>query len=353
MAGPNKTDRWAAAAYVASLVVPSGLIMFFDDTSIPSGWTRFSAPDGKRIVGAGSTYAVADTGGATVLTLSHASDSVGSHNGSPDCVTRGGTTQLSGSNISAVFGNHSHTFTAAEANLEPTYKQLVLIKADADGSELPQNTLVLWGETGTSPAGLTQQHTGETDNLIRAGATIDTGGTLTIANVSGNSQGSHTHYNLNLNAGGYSGGPGAGSHSHSTVTMTFTFNEKRVLLGLWKHASAAFNLEANMIGMYENTTPPDGWYLCDGNNGTPDMRDYFIAASDQANQGTSAGDNTFTCTHPSDSWTHAHCAAAARQDGATGTSHTSKSAAHEHIISFTDADYLPSYYSLAFIMYGG
>ena len=31
--------------------------------------------------------------------------------------------------------------------------------------------------------------------------------------------------------------------------------------------------------MWNGTKPPDGWLLCDGKNGTPDLRDRFIVGS--------------------------------------------------------------------------
>lgn len=38
-------------------------------------------------------------------------------------------------------------------------------------------------------------------------------------------------------------------------------------------------IKSNMIMMWNGTKPPDGWLLCDGKNGTPDLRDRFIVGS--------------------------------------------------------------------------
>ena len=52
-----------------------------------------------------------------------------------------------------------------------------------------------------------------------------------------------------------------------------------------------------MIIMYNSTTAPSGWYLCDGNNGTPDLRDRFIVgAGNSYSQGATGGSNTATST---------------------------------------------------------
>ena len=54
---------------------------------------------------------------------------------------------------------------------------------------------------------------------------------------------------------------------------------------------------SGMIIMYNSTTAPSGWYLCDGNNGTPDLRDRFIVgAGNSYSQGATGGSNTATST---------------------------------------------------------
>ena len=50
-----------------------------------------------------------------------------------------------------------------------------------------------------------------------------------------------------------------------------------------------------MIMMYNSATAPSGWYLCDGQNGTPDLRDRFIVgAGNSYSQGATGGSNTAT-----------------------------------------------------------
>ena len=54
---------------------------------------------------------------------------------------------------------------------------------------------------------------------------------------------------------------------------------------------------SGMIIMYNSATAPSGWYLCDGNNGTPDLRDRFIVgAGNSYSQGATGGSNTATDT---------------------------------------------------------
>ena len=54
---------------------------------------------------------------------------------------------------------------------------------------------------------------------------------------------------------------------------------------------------SGMIIMYNSTTPPSGWYLCNGQNGTPDLRDRFIVgAGNSYSQNATGGSNTATDT---------------------------------------------------------
>ena len=56
-------------------------------------------------------------------------------------------------------------------------------------------------------------------------------------------------------------------------------------------------LPSGIISMWSGTISeiPDGWYLCDGTNGTPDLRDRFVVgASDGADPGGTGGASTQT-----------------------------------------------------------
>ena len=50
---------------------------------------------------------------------------------------------------------------------------------------------------------------------------------------------------------------------------------------------------SGMIIMYNSSSAPSGWYLCNGGNGTPDLRDRFIVgAGSSYSQGATGGSNT-------------------------------------------------------------
>lgn len=49
--------------------------------------------------------------------------------------------------------------------------------------------------------------------------------------------------------------------------------------------------------MWSGSVIPDGWYLCDGENGTPDLRNRFIVgAGDEYSIGDVGGENTHILT---------------------------------------------------------
>ena len=106
------------------------------DGSSPTGWTRFSAADGKFIVGSGSTYAVAATGGSATVSASANSGSGGSHEASHhasyDCSPY--ATSLRGGGDTTDFG-HQHSIAATAYT--PKKQNMALIKANSELSTVP------------------------------------------------------------------------------------------------------------------------------------------------------------------------------------------------------------------------
>jgi hypothetical protein len=332
--------------------IPIGSIVPFRGAgSIPSGWSQFTVANGDFIIGAGSSYNVGDNGaGSGNINLSHIA--AGTHLG-----------------VQYYFGlnplycgittdpNHQHT-TMTFANPMPYYQQTRLIKADSEQDTLPQDACVLKHSAG-GWTGLTRLTPG-LNRHFRAGTADGTGGLLTNSVLSSNNN-AHVHggqYGLRP-AGGGNRAYGAqisaqGSHQHS-MTATIQFNLRRVRMSAWYHASQAYELDGtNFIVMRENVTPPDGWALCDGNNGTPDMRDYFVELGSTDTTFGSFGNGNVTCTSIANSaGAHTHidtsrcngCPRAISYHGDTAYAHT-------HTCNH-NAAWLPPYYALAFIMYTG
>ena len=75
-----------------------------------------------------------------------------------------------------------------------------------------------------------------------------------------------------------------------TCTATAFAGDGSALTGIVSFVSG-------MIIMYNSATAPSGWYLCDGNNGTPDLRDRFIVgAGNSYSLNATGGSNTATDT---------------------------------------------------------
>ena len=146
-------------------------------------------------------------------------------------------------------------------------------------------------------------------------------------------------------------------------------------------------LPKGIIMAFNGTTPPEGWYLCDGSKGTPDLRGRFILASgDFGSEDTNLTNRTFReeggeenvtlkldnlPTHEhiiSESGEHPHedtlrhlCYwkdnkhfQTAMDEGASGDHKISNSGNHNHTINETGGnqphDNMPPYYVLAWIM---
>ena len=348
----TKVDGSWREIYANAIPIPEGLIVGYAGTIAPSGWSLFTSGQDRYLVGAGSTYTVGAAGGTDVN--SGTLVTAGSHTGASTFWS----SYTGGSYGASASGNHTHTYSFQS---NPLRRRMVLIQADAGQTKLPANALVLSGAVTLS--GLTQQYDNELSLLYLS----DTTGTITAtasATPTSSSSGAHTHY------GGCSKSavtPGEyqqeyniltdqGAHTHTVTVTGISWSVKRRYLKAWTNASAAFNLAANMIGMWESITPPDGWSLCNGSNGTPDMRDYFVYFGPSANAGDASGDNTITWNYSTpQSAGHAHQGSGPTYSGDYAAQFAAHSDSHQmagHSGS-GNGSFLPPYYALAFIMYTG
>jgi len=98
-------------------------------------------------------------------------------------------------------------------------------------------------------------------------------------------------------------------------------------------------------GSIANT--PAGWALCDGTNGTPDLRDRFVVGASATKAvgavgGSATHNHTATTGGASDPrWV---------DDNSGGDDHWVSGSNHTHAITTNAASNLPPYYALAFIM---
>lgn len=134
-----------------------------------------------------------------------------------------------------------------------------------------------------------------------------------------------------------------------TCTATAFAGDGSALTGITSFVSG-------MIIMYNSTTAPSGWYLCDGNNGTPDLRDRFIVgAGNSYSQGATGGANSVTLT-VNQIPAHAHTFNINADTGpfsrayASGTGYSKGTASTSSIGGGSSHENRPPYYALTFIM---
>lgn len=332
--------------------LPAGIILPYNSSSaVPTGFTEYTSADNKFIVGAGSSYVVSSTGGSTTVSVSSTSSTNGSHTGTTFQTGYKGSI-YSGVNSVYASGNHSHTISASDT-VEPTYKTFRLIKAAADIGGIPAAVGVLSATTLAN--GMTAESS--SGEYIKASTTLGlTGGSLSVS-ISGttSTSGAHNHGGVN----GYSPSDEStwyrylynqGGHSHS-VTLSGTIEPQYKYLSLWSNAVAASDTVPSIIGMWEGTSAPDGWTLCDGTNGSPDMRDYFLRLGDNGNHGTSGGSSNITLTGSTASGgSHQHRGASTSNGfNNKNTYHSNTKSMAGHTFSWSST-YTPPYYALTFIM---
>jgi hypothetical protein len=336
-------------ASAGGVKAPAGLIIPYTTTGTPSGWADFSAADGMNIIGAGSTYSADETGGGATTAISGTSTTDGSHG--PGSESGG---QPGGNIAETSAGAHSHNFSIS-ASTQDVYKDFRLLKASAD-AKMPAYGVLL---AATSLADLTNVET-TTNALLRANSTYGgTGGSASISG-SGSTSGAGSHIHSGSEAG-YWGGDmqkpryesNTGSHSHN-MSVSGTLNTKRKLLSAWTNAASEFDVVANGIAMWQSATPPSGWAICDGTNGTPDMRDFFLHIGNTGNHGTSSGDNqaSWSSTIDTSNASHNHNNGNLYSYYHKNASHASYTWSHSHNASGTQTILQP-YYGLYFVQYLG
>lgn len=90
---------------------------------------------------------------------------------------------------------------------------------------------------------------------------------------------------------------GDSSRNIGTSSVRFANGYFDTLYGDGSNLTGIVSFVSGMIIMYNSATPPSGWYLCNGQNGTPDLRDRFIVgAGNSYSHGATGGNNTATDT---------------------------------------------------------
>lgn len=114
---------------------------------------------------------------------------------------------------------------------------------------------------------------------------------------------------------------------------------------------AVMNRFTGMILIYSGPADevPAGWQYCDGTNGTPDLRERFVCCEGgYLPHGTQGGWPIHNHAEKTASLETTHLPYGPNVQGGPGWN--KESTAHTHEITFQDANHLPPFYCLAYIM---
>lgn len=275
------------------LIIPKGLIIPYNsDSSIPSGWIEYTNGQGRYIAAAKDevNFRPTNEGGHNDLwfyTLYN-----GSHYGSnkttlPD---GGGLSQYSNA-----AGGHRHFIYPTSLSLKN--RTLRFIKSNINNlTKFPTNAIALSDKDLSSK--LTQFF--NNDNLyLKNGSALSSIASNSWTKALTNN-GSHTH--LASTANRFNSGTlsnniasiSAGEHTHTLTgfdTLTTTFAS--AILTAWGKSDQNFGVMRGQIAFWESLTPPSGWVICDGNNGTIDYRKHFIIFGNTSTHGTKQNSGVF------------------------------------------------------------
>lgn len=373
MQGPGRYqvtgEKYDASHYPSELPpvtgaqIPAGGIIPWSGGAIPANFTELTAAHGRLIVGAGGTYAQSATGGTGwSATFSGTTTTNGAHNVNTAVYDRlyvpGGVSELGIQSSGGPTGNpaHSHSYTSSAVTVNPKRRQQRLIKATTAQATIPVGGR-LFGLAGITGGGWTRDVANAGRVIESASADANVGAdSQTSTLTTGSTSDAHTHtaaHALGAQADFasqdlfYSDSAG-GAHTH-TATLNIIAALKRRRLALYTNSTDAALLPGHIIA-WEGGSVPANWVLCNGANGTPDCRDYFVEIAASGNENTAAGDNTVTATATTSSVGHSHVGGDLNDNRTAIAGGHSDTVYHNHSISSTVA-LSPTYYALAFIMY--
>ena len=346
-----RKDWWSIARKTGSLLPPGIIVPFMDvAANIPAEWDQFTSFSGRSVMG--SVTAAGATGGNSYANRS--SEWAGSHTGPATMMwvsTVGGSPgdMLDTSNQ----GSHYHTF---RFNFAParSWQILMKLKAGEEITEFPINAGILSDTVLPSLEDVTP--TGYLLGATSGAEASSSGSSKSFSNF--NEKGDHDHRSgaggILAAGNGWSSSGYAGKHRHvQEKAPTTTDNIRRYAMGLWRSASEVLAPLPGMFAMWESAVPPDGWAICDGDNGTPDLTNYFIGFNSGAGIGTKTGNGTVTSSGRTNyDGGHEHLGSYAYYNTVSYGFHGNQ-ADHRHTISSSANNFNPSYYTLIFIKFIG
>lgn len=343
-------------------MISTNIRILFDGNhaNIPAGFVRDTTFDGRFPKGVASGFG--DTGGAathTHGTTNNHTHTVNAHSHTYTTANfsgNGDTTNNDGSNWqdhthTGTSGGLDNTYTSAAANpdwsaasnLPPNYK-FIAIKSTGFNL-IPVNGCV-FSQTDLTNLTAHAASNGKIASIAATGANAGDGGgstthAHTFAHDHGNIAHNHSAANSDLGSGNGCGSTGtandhaSANHIHSTSftaanaatvanTTSYDFTgiePKNYGLKILKNETAAsVSPKVGVIAMTTESTIPANWIICDGNNDTPDLSDYYVKNTTvDLTAGANAHTHSQAHTHAISAHTHPFSTATSNTPGYGGT----------------------------------
>lgn len=314
--------------------------------NIPSGYLRETGLDSKFLKGSAASTDPNTTGGADTHAhtspphyhnvVDHGHYVETSYADHTDCIDKapsGGGPGGTGSHrhTGTIYGTSGSTSSVAvtygAASNNPPYHELIFMKSNSIKA-VPANGIILWaGASLPTGFSLCDGNNGTPDlrnkyvrGAASAGDAGGTGGSFTnVHDITHGHTASHSHsYPTSVREGGSStagsgnGGESPINHQHQitlnsrsdtivnysgSLTTGETVEPAYKKLAFIKNTSGSAKMPVGAIALWLGSlaTIPVGWNLCDGGNGTPDMRSLYVkGANDLTEIGNTGGSNTHT-----------------------------------------------------------
>lgn len=376
--------------------IPSGLVVMWPDTnaSIPTGWTRTTALDGRYPKGIpnGATQPGTNGGAATHThtTPGHTHDTSHLHTTTTPTAAATGTINSSDGAVGTTASLSTHTHTrpstasatvvsgstspgsSAVAN-DPARLEVIFVESDGTPLGVPDGALALANDISLS--GWTDYASGAS-RFFKGAAAAGNGGATAASAVDSHTHSvdAHTHTgtshsHTSANTGAFTAnrslfaGPNsvswATTHDHPITVAAATsgslvsgsggtsgaapsdlrppFRNLRVK----ENTSGGVSLPVGLICAWRGSlgSVPDNWQLCDGTNGTPDMFGLYPQGATSSIGTTGGSLNPHSHTSPTHTHTtsgHAHTSTTGASTGSALVSATSTvtvaTAAHTHAL---------------------
>ncbi len=356
-AGPHQTS-----VSFSAIAAPVGAIIPYNGTvasvSGLEGWELCDGAGGRPdirdryIVGADGTFIKGSSGGLSIGQITGTSTTEGSHTfanfgpgSSPGSGYRGGAA-----------GDHNHAISG-DMDHRPPSRELIFITATAKSS-FPTDAIVFVND-GVAPGGTTTIADLQDRFALgvagdsRANVGADTR-TLTLNTATA---GEHLHPALRTNPSG-SGqnhvNHGGGGHVHPQWTENVSIEKPPYLALLAVSLDGSSGAFDRLVVGYDGDLGmlPDGWTVCDGTGGAPDLQGRFpIGAGGALTLGETGGGVSQAHNGgavPSVDAAHTHDSGSG--NGGPGD-HGYESWVHSHSGWSGTIDTLPPYYAVDFIMF--